>query len=168
MARTATGHEVLNQAKECLSKARTIAELRQAQSVVFPIEHNFTIEQTAAMLGISKRWVSLLRATFIKSGGAFPDTEPHGGRRYQNMSGHEESDFLAPFFELARAGGILVVSEIKSALDGRLGRNVPLSSVYNLLHRHGWRKIVPDTHHVKADAEVREAWKKNSRTCSRK
>ncbi len=35
----------------------------------------------------------------------------------------------------------------------------------NLLARHGWRKIAPDTTHPKGDLLVREDWKKNSPGC---
>lgn len=91
-----------------------------------------------------------------------------GGRRRENMTPEEEMAFLAPFFEKAAAGGILVVTEIKQALATRLGRKVALASVYNLLHRHGWRKIAPDKRHTKTDAEAQEDWKKNSPNSSRK
>jgi hypothetical protein len=60
------------------------------------------------------------------------------------MTRDEEAAFLAPFFEQAKVGGILIVGEIKQALDVRLGRKVALASAYNLLHRHGWRKLAPD------------------------
>jgi transposase len=76
--------------------------------------------------------------------------------------------FLAPFFEKAKVGGILVVGEIKRALDERLGRKVALASAYNLLHRHGWRKLAPDKRHPKADVAAQEAWKKNFPTSSSK
>jgi len=56
----------------------------------------------------------------------------------------------------------------KQALDVRLGRKVALASAYNLLHRHGWRKLAPDKRHPKADVAAQEAWKKNSPTSSRK
>ena len=37
-----------------------------------------------------------------------------------------------------------MVSRIKAELDAALKRGMALSSVYNLLHRHGWRKLAPD------------------------
>jgi len=77
------------------------------------------------------------------------------------MSLEEEEAFLAPFFDRAKEGGILVVGEIKNALDQRLGRNVALASAYNLLHRHDWRKLAPDKRHPKSDADAHEVWKKN-------
>ena len=76
----------------------------------------------------------------------------------------EEKEFLTPFFDKAREGGILVVGEIKQALDKRLGRTVALASAYNLLHRHGWRKLAPDKRHPKSNIVVQDDWKKNSPT----
>ena len=70
---------------------------------------------------------------------------------------------LAPFFEKAKEGGILVVGEIKRAMDVRLGRKVTLASAYNLLHRHGWRKLVPDKQHPQANVAAQEHWKKTPR-----
>jgi len=63
----------------------------------------------------------------------------------------------------ARSGGVLVVSVMHKALEQHLGRKVALASAYNLLHRHGWRKLAPDKRHVKADIQVQEDWKKTSR-----
>ena len=65
---------------------------------------------------------------FIREGGIPRKEKPlRGGRRRANMNVEEEEAFLAPFFGKAKEGGILVVSEIKSALDQRLGRNVALA-----------------------------------------
>ena len=83
------------------------------------------------------------------------------------MTRDEEAAFLAPFFERAKVGGILIVGEIKRALDVRLGRKVALASAYNLLHRHDWRKLAPDKRHPEGDAAAQEEWKKNSPKSSR-
>lgn len=169
MARTARGRELLDEAKMCVSKAKTVEELRQAQAVLLPLEYGLSLEQVAEVIGVSKGWACQLRTQFIRNGGRRPGPKPaRGGRRRENISIEEEALFLRPFFEKAAIGGILVVSEIKQALDARLGRKVALASVYNLLHRHGWRKIVPDKRHVKADVDAQEAWKKNSHKSSSK
>ncbi len=167
MARKASGKEVLAKAKELLAKAKTVEEMRQAQAVILPLEHGFTMEQVALTLGISKGWACKLRVRFIKSGGIRDEqkTKP-GGRRRENMSREEEAAFLAPYFEMAAQGGILMVSEIKQALDARLGRKTALASTYNLLHRHHWHKLSTDKRHPKSNEKAREARGKNSRNSS--
>ena len=160
MARTAGGHHLLNKAKELLANAKTVKELRQAQSVILPLELKLSLDETAAITGISKKWVCQLRTDFIRANGVIEHKTSRGGRHRENLSLAQESDFLAPFIEKAKAGGILVVNEIKDALQIRLGRSVALASAYNLLHRHDWRKLVPDKHHPKSDPEAQEAFKK--------
>ena len=123
------------------------------------------LEKTAEAIGVSPGWACQLRNRFIKVGKVFEaDKPPRGGRRRENMTIEEEKEFLLPFFEKAKSGGILVVNNIKDAMDRRLGRQVALASAYNLLHRHGWRKLAPDKRHPQSDVERQEAWKKNSPT----
>jgi len=169
MARTASGKEFLEQAKEFLANARTVDELRQAQAVVLPLELGLSMEQTAAAIGVSAGWACQLRTRFIRDGGQIdPDRPVRGGRRRENLSREEEAAFLAPFMEKASVGGILVVSEIKQALDARLKRKTSLAATYNLLHRHDWRKLAPDKRHPKADVAAQEEFKKNSKRLSQK
>ncbi|WP_139264738.1 helix-turn-helix domain-containing protein, partial [Desulfatibacillum alkenivorans] len=69
-----------------------------------------------------------------------------------------------PFQEQALTGKIATAMEIKAKLEGRLGHSVHKTTVYRMLKRHGWRKIVPRTVHVQSDAKQQEDFKKNSRT----
>jgi len=164
MARTPQGKEVLEKAKALLPKVRTADELRKVQAVILPLEFGFSMERTAAIIGVSKGWACHLRTQFVRSGGVPSGKKGSwGGRRRENMNHEEEKAFLTPFFEKAATGGILIIGEIKQALDLRLGRTTALASAYNLLHRHGWRKLAPDARHPKADKEAQEEWKKNSR-----
>ena len=164
MGRRASGSELLEQAKACLAKARTVEELRQSQAVVLPLEFGLSLEQTAQAIGVSVGWACQLRRRFVRAGGVLGGGGARrGGRRRENMTRDEEAAFLAPFFEKAKVGGILIVGEIKRALDVRLGRKVALASAYNLLHRHDWRKLAPDKRHPKGDAAAQEEWKKTPR-----
>ena len=163
MARPSGGKEVLLSAKECLKKAKTADELRKAQAVVLPLEFNLTLSNTAKIIGKSIRRTSQMRSEFIRHAGLSPaDKSSWGGRRRENMPLEEEIAFLVPFLEKAKSGGILIVSDIQRELEKRLGRKVATASVYNLLHRHGWRKLVPDKRNPKTDVETQEEWKKNS------
>ncbi|MBV5323595.1 winged helix-turn-helix domain-containing protein, partial [bacterium] len=130
--------------------------------------YGLTLPQVAEAIGVSIGWACRLRTRFIREGelNAPSRAASCGGRRRENLSRDEETEFLAPFLEPARSGGIVVVGAIKLALETRLGRSVALASAYNLLHRHGWRKLAPDKRHPKADVVAQEDWKKNSPTSS--
>ncbi|MDA8165411.1 MAG: winged helix-turn-helix domain-containing protein [Desulfobacteraceae bacterium] len=167
MGRPASGKELLGNAKKLLKRARTVEELRQAQAVILPLEFGFSMDQVAGILGVSRGWACQLRTQFIRTGGKKGEAKRRrGGRRRENMTVGEEEQFLAPFLGQAAAGGILVVGEIKKALDERLGRKTALSSTYNLLHRHNWRKLAPDKRHPSSDVAAQEEWKKNSHRSS--
>lgn len=168
MTRKASGMECLDQASACLSGAKTIQELRQAQAVVLPLLLGLSMKQTAEVIGLSVRWTCQQRRSFIRAGGptAQSDRPTRGGRHNQNLSVEEETTFLAPLIESAQTGGILVVGDIHHALEQRLGRHVALASTYNLLHRHHWRKLAPDKYHPKSDPQAQEAFKKTPRTAS--
>jgi transposase len=153
MARKARGLSVLETAKVLMTQATTANELRICQAVIFPLEYGMTIEQTAARIGRGVAWTSRGRNAFIKAGGFVKKkkTGPGGrsaktSRKREKMTAEEERDFIAPFLEGAKAGGKLAAADIRRALEARLGRKVALSSAYNMLHRHGWRKERGGTH----------------------
>ena len=166
MARPVRGAEVLEMAQEMILRAKTIDELRQAQAVVLPLAFGLSLGETAKIIGRSVVWTCRLRNRFF-AGETVGDgqRQRRGGRRRQNLSIERESEVLVPFLERARNGGILVVPQIKAELEAALGRGMALSSVYNLLHRHGWRKLAPDKRHPQSDPVAQEAWKKNCRKC---
>jgi transposase len=164
MSRPASGdEEILSKARAAISTAQTVEQLRQAQAVVLPLDYAMNLADTAEVIGVSPGWACQLRRRFMlgQVAGA-ADAPKAGGRKRQNMTIEEEREFLAPFLASAATGGILVVGEIKAALDKRLGREVALASAYNLLHRHDWRKLAPDKRHPQSDPVAQEAWKKNS------
>jgi hypothetical protein len=131
MARKATGQEVLEKAEECLVQAQTVEELRQAQSVLLPLTFGLSLKQTTQAIGASTGWACQLRRRFLKDGGV-GNRSSRGGRRRENLTQEQEAEFLVPFLEKAQNGGMLIVTEIKIALEKRLERRVALASVYNL------------------------------------
>lgn len=147
---------------------QNLEEYRQAMAVLLPADLGASLEQTAAVLGVGRATVHRLQTRLRgrrKVGG--PTRKSWGGRRRALMSVEEEQDFLAPWAEQAKAGGVLVVSPLRAALAQRLGRPVAASVVYRFLARRGWRKVAPDTRHPKSDPQVQEDWKKNFWKCWR-
>ena len=159
-----TDHQLVAAARQAVRQTQDIQELRQALSVLLPVELNASLEQTARVLGIGRATVPRLQCSFRQRrqfGGI--GRRNWGGRRRALMSVEEEEAFLRPWVEQAQTGGVLVLSPIRAALAQRLARKVAPSVVYRFLARHGWRKVAPDTRHPKSDPKVQQDWKKNFR-----
>jgi len=78
------------------------------------------------------------------------------------MSEDEEKEFLSQFEEAAQKGEMTTICEIATAYDEKTGKKRESNStVYYLLHKHGWRQVVPKTAHPgkASEAEI-EASKK--------
>jgi len=76
------------------------------------------------------------------------------------MTLDEEADLLAGFEEQSRSGKLVVTGSIKVAYEAKIGKEVAESTIYRMLERHGFRKIVPYQRHPKANKEEQEAFKK--------
>jgi transposase len=169
MSRPFRGQESLAAANEAIKNATTIEQLRQAQAVVLPLRFGLSLEQTAQAIGVSPKWTSELRNDFID--GKILDSRGsavRGGRRNQRFTVEREAELLAPFLEQAKSGGVLVVGPIRQALQEALGQDIALSTVYNVLHRHGWRKLAPDKRHPQSNPAAQDEFKKNSPILSTK
>jgi len=165
MARLPRGGDLLEKALELLQKSKDANEVRTLLAVVLPLTHGLSLRETAAAIGRSVRWTTGARNGFINARG-MPESKRPKMRSRAYLSEAEEKVFLEPFIDKARQGGLLVVGEIRAALEARLGRRVATATAYNLLHRNGWRKLAPDRCHVSADPEVQEEWGKNLRARS--
>src|SRR6218665_1156312 len=120
---TSGNDEVLRYAREAITSAQTIEQLRQAQAVVLPLNHGLSLTDTARVIGVSPGWACQLRRRFMHGQMAGAPGGPHcrrgeapehapargnegfcalfsapaGGCRRQNMRLQEERKFSAPF-----------------------------------------------------------------------
>ena len=153
--------EVLQSAIEAARTAKTVDELRMAQAVIFPCLLGVSDHTTAEVLGRSRGTVLRLRNQFKQlHAGKRPAARNWGGRRYGYMSMDEERRFLARFSRKASGGGVLAVGEIKGAFEAIVGHKVAKTTIYRMLDRHGWRKIMPRPRHPKSNAKARKGFKK--------
>ena len=77
----------------------------------------------------------------------------HYGGNHRNMSIAEEAAILAPFQARAERGELVEVSEIARAYQAAVDHPVSKGQIYFVLHRHGWRKIMPRSRHPKKASE---------------
>src|SRR5712692_4048997 len=117
-------------------------------------------EEIARHCGVSKATVHQVISTYNRLGVVAVETPGKGGRRHQYLRREEEEQFLAPFFARAEAGEIATVRQIWQAFETRVGEKVDDSTIYRLLDRHGWRKLMPRPRHPKADPQAQAQVKK--------
>ena len=148
--------------KARLKQARTIAEFQRIQCVLMRATLDCSAGEIVQVLGWAVATVHITHSRWAREGEAFFELKGKGGRYNQNLTEAEEAEVLAPFIERATAGGVLKVAEIQAAYEAQVGKAVPNSSVYRLLKRHGWRKVMPRPRHPKADVAARGVFKKSS------
>ena len=164
MARTAGGGgRDLAWAREQVSKARSADDLRQAQAILLPLELGLSLEQTALAIGRSVSLTCKLRNRKRRErANEIPVRKSK--RELRNRATAtlaEEAALLDQVLAQASAGGVVVIPSLKPAFEKALGREIAPSTLYRMLARHGWRKLVPDKSHPQADPAARDEWKKN-------
>ncbi len=147
---------------ERLKTAASLAEYQRIQCVLIRATLGSSAAQIAQLLGWSTATVHVMHSRWAKEGEAIFEVGGRGGRHHQHLTQKQESALLAPFVERAQAGGMLTVAEIRQAYRERTGKAVARSTVYRLLQRHGWRKVVPRPRHPKTDVAAQAAFKKTS------
>ena len=119
-----------------------------------------TAEEIAKHCGVGKVTVQHLISRYNRFGISAVETKGKGGRKREYMTEEQEQQFLKPFFARAQAGEIATVAEIQHAFETRITHSVDESTIYRLLQRHGWRKVMPRPRHPQAREEAQEAFKK--------
>lgn len=149
--------------EDLLNKTKTKADFQRVQCVWLRAELGMDSTTVGKAVGWAPGTVKKVWSQYFSGGEAALIGVGRGGRRRNNLNEDEEQSVLAPFFEKASSGGVLVANEVKQAYEQTIGREVPKSTVYRMLARHGWRKIAPRPRHPKADKHRQEAFKKNCR-----
>lgn len=123
---------------------------------------NIKAREIAEATGFHSAYISQLTAKYKKGGIEAVAGNHYGGNR-RNMSIEEEAAILAPFRERAAKGEMVEVKEIEAAYHAAVDHPISVAQIYYVLHRHGWRKVMPRSRHPKkASDETIEVSKKLS------
>src|SRR6202521_1088819 len=124
-------------------------EQRQRIQMVLLRESGMTQPTIAEAMGVSLSTVNRAHMAYDQ-----------GGRKRENMTLAEEKALLTRFAKAAGAGELLNIHDLKAAYEKAIGHETSNSTVYNLLTRHGWRKLMPRPFHPKRDIAAQNAFKK--------
>src|SRR5882757_1966562 len=137
------------------------ASQRERIQMVLLRESGMTQPVIAAAMGVSLSTVNRAHMSYDGGGIKALKPKPIGGRQRENMTVAEERALLARFAKAAYAGEMLMnVHDLKTAYEDAIGHPTSNSTIYNLLARHGWRKLMPRPFHPKRDLAAQNDFKK--------
>jgi transposase len=135
---------------------------RQRIQMVLLRESGMTQPAIAGAIGVSLSTVNRAHMGFDRGGLKALKSKPSGGRQRENMTLAEEKALLARFVKAAGAGEMLNIHDIKAAYERAIGHETSNSTIYNLLARHGWRKLMPRPFHPKRNIAAQNSFKKTA------
>ena len=136
------------------------AAQRQRIQMVLLRESDMTQLAIAAAMGVSLSTVNRAHMAYDRGGIKALKPKPIGGRQRENMTLSQEEALLAQFGRAAGAGEMLNIHDLKAAYEQTIGHPTSNSTVYNLLARHGWRKLMPRPFHPRRDLAAQDDFKK--------
>lgn len=135
---------------------------RERIRMVLLRESGMTQPAIAAAMGVSLSTVNRAHMAYDNGGIKALKPKPNGGRKRENMTISEEKALLARFAKAAGAGEMLNIRDFKQAYEQEIGHSTSNSTVYDLLERHRWRKLMPRPFHPKQDVEAQKTFKKTA------
>jgi transposase len=116
----------------------------------------------APAMGVSLSTVNRAHSAYDGGGIKALKPKPIGGRQRENMTVAEEKALLGRFGKAAGAGEMLNVHDLKAAYEQAIGHSTSNSTIYNVLARHGWRKLMPRPFHPQHDLAAQNDSKKTA------
>lgn len=135
----------------------------QRWQVLYLIEtKRYNAVEIGELVGVSPRTVHQWTYYYNKYGASGLAMMGSGGRRRSLLSLEEERALLDGLLEDAAKGLVVAAHAVRKKAEDRLGHSVSKDYAYDLLHRHGWRKVAPRPIHPKSDKIKQSEYKKNS------
>jgi len=128
---------------EAEKTAKKKNELKRLQALRLCAVNKMTSKEIAELVKYHPATIdSIVSRYFSKGIDAIVGERRRGGnKRYLSIAVEEEMfDELKNEIE---SGRIYTVSDIKTLYEKRIGKEVPDSTIYRMLHRHNWRKWMP-------------------------
>jgi len=115
-------------------------ERRRMKCVYLRAKYGYSAGKIAEMVGLKLQTVRNIHAAFLKRGGNSLSFLVKGGRKNFYLEPEVEAALLDCFAEAGKSDGVKV-GQIQTTYQEKVGKKVVLSTIYRMLHRHGWRKL---------------------------
>jgi transposase len=152
MARRRTfEHYQKHEIRKALKKCKDTKALKRLQALDMR-SRGMSNQAITSAIGFGQQYVTVLVTKYFQDGleAILSDKRTSNNRR---MSYEAEEQFLEQFCELAEAGQLITVAGILAAFEKGTGKTSSTSTIYDLLRRHGWRKLRPRPRHPGSASE---------------
>jgi transposase len=149
--------------RRCLRRAmqreRNVKSRLRIQMIILRDE-GMSQPEIADVTGTSLSTVNRAHMAYAHEGLKGLKAKPRGGRMRENMTKDEEKELLAQFAKAAGVGELLNIHDMKRAYEEKIGHPTGTNTIYKLLARHGWRKLMPRPHHPDRNEASQKRFKK--------
>jgi transposase len=155
--------ENIEEVKEAMEETENKTEYRKLQCIYLgDMMPKLSASDIGKITEYSESSVNRIHSDFRKKG-MESIKERRGGRYHENLRLEQERELLSRFEETSSKGQVSEISRIKAEYENMAGKKVDKTVIYRMLHRHGFRKIVPYQRHKKGNPEKQESFKKTSK-----
>ena len=151
--------ETEKEIRKMLKGAKNKWEHRRIQCVLLRVSQKLTAEKVGEIVGVHTASVWRIWSRYLRGGMKAVVGEKRGGRYHVSLTEKEEKVLLKPFKKRAAQGQLVTIREVHEAVCRKNGTNTAPSTTYRMLHRHGWRKVIPRQHHPKGNVQDQEHFK---------
>ena len=153
----ASNYKFSNEEMAAIKAARRETKDKRADARLKALElraEGMELSEVSQATGFHAAYVSQLVAKY-RDHGLEAISGNHYGGNHRNMSFEEEAAILAPFKARAEKGELVEISEIETAYQQAVGHSIGTSQIYYVLHRHGWRKVMPRSRHPNTELQLK-------------
>jgi len=150
------------QKAEILAAIDTAPDARMAKKLMclnLRAELNLSARDISKLTGYSKGRVDDIISEYHRLGLESVVSKPQGGN-HRCMPLEREAEIIREFDSEAEKGRMLEISDIVKVFEAE-SPGIHTSTVYRILCRNGWRKVMPRSKHPKSNPVEQEAYKKN-------
>ena len=148
--------------------AKEAKEARRWQALYLFKVKKMKAMEISHIVDASEKTVYAWLGKYNKFGPGALKTKVRSSRPGALMTMEDEAALLRDIEDQASRGLVATAKAVKLKAEAKLERSVCKDYPYDLLHRHGWRKLAPRPENPGGDEEKREEFKKNFPIWSKK
>ena len=158
---TIVSHLTPEDLKNHMRASKDKQQFQRWQVIFIMSTQKYRADEVAELVGVTKGTVYQWVHTYNHKGPDALILQGRGGRTGGLLTWKEEEVLLNKISEKAEQGLVVIAQPIRECVERKLGCAVSKDYAYDLLHRHGWRKVSPRPKHPKMNKEQQEEFKKN-------